>query len=170
MIKLYVMNGVQQGQSYDLQGETITLGRAPENDIQIKDDHISRKHLKIVRKGKRFFIVDLGSKNGTLLNGEKVVPGKECEIREGDPISLGKTLVVIGEGLPGEEKPALDSANITTELDAAQIRIPAQDRPMTHFKNMELLYKVSTVLMDSLNITEILDRVMDSLFDLLNVN
>ena len=167
MIKLYVMNGVLQGQSYDLQGETITLGRAPDNDIQIKDDHISRKHLRIARKGKRFFIVDLGSTNGTLLNGEKIVPGKECEIREGDPIALGKTLVVIGEELSGEERPALNSANITTEIDAVQIPIPAQDRPMTHFKNMELLYKVSMVLMDSLNINEILDKIMDSLFDLL---
>ena len=68
MTKLYVMNGAQQGQSYALQGKRTTLGRSSDNDIQIKEDHLSRKHLKIIRKGNRCFIVDLGSTNGTLLN------------------------------------------------------------------------------------------------------
>ena len=167
MIKLYVLNGAQQGEAYALKGETTTLGRAPDNDIQIKDDLISRKHLRIIRKGDRCLVVDLGSKNGTLVNGEKIVPGKECEIRERDGISIGKTLVVIGEGLSREEKSTLNSVNITTEIDAIQFPIKGQDRPMTHFKNTELLYKISTVLMDSLNINEILDKIMDSLFDLL---
>ena len=40
MIKLYVTNGAQQGQSYDLKGETMTLGRAPDNDIQIEAKQI----------------------------------------------------------------------------------------------------------------------------------
>ena len=108
MIKLYVMNGAQQGQSYALQGETTTLGRASDNDIQIKDDHLSRKHLRIISRGNRCFIVDLGSTNGILLNGEKIEQGKEFEVGEGSPIVVGKTIICLGEELPGDDRYSAD--------------------------------------------------------------
>jgi signal transduction histidine kinase/CheY-like chemotaxis protein/putative methionine-R-sulfoxide reductase with GAF domain len=56
---------------------------------------------------------------------------------------------------------------MTTEIDATELHTPSQDRPMTHFKNMELLYRVSMVLMGSLDITEIFQKILDHMFDLL---
>ena len=168
MIKLYVINGAQKGQSYGLQGETTTLGRSPDNDIQIKENHLSRKHLKIITKGNRFFIVDLGSTNGTLLNGEKIVPGKEFQVGEGSPIVVGKTIICLAQALPEDERYYADLADRTKEIAMEEeADIASEARPMTHFKNMEFLYKVSTILMGSLDVNEIFQKIMDHMYDLL---
>jgi signal transduction histidine kinase/ActR/RegA family two-component response regulator/pSer/pThr/pTyr-binding forkhead associated (FHA) protein len=127
----------------------------------------SRKHLKIHKQNGQFFIEDLNTSNGTLLNGERISPGEKFEVGEGHPITVGKTLMVLGEAPVEKEKPTLNFGNITTEIDSTQLLTPTQDRPMTHFKNMELLYRVSMVLMGSLDITEIFQKIMDHMFDLL---
>ena len=168
MIKLYVINGAQQGQSYALKGEITTLGRSSDNDIQIREDHLSRNHLRIIARGNTCFIVDLGSTNGTLLNGEKIEPGKEMEVGEGSPIVIGKTIVCLLESLPEGDKYSVDSVDRTKEIameDEADMN--HEPRPMTHFKNMEFLYKVSMVLMGSLDVNEIFQKIMDHMFDLL---
>ena len=168
MIKLYVMNGAHRGRSYALKGETTTLGRSSENDIQIKEDHLSRKHLIIIARGNRCFIVDLGSTNGTLLNGEKIEPGKEFEVGEGSPIVVGKTIICLGEALPGDDRDSADLVERTKEIAMEDEEdIDQEPRPMTHFKNMEFLYKVSMVLMGSLDVNEIFQKIMDHMFDLL---
>jgi signal transduction histidine kinase len=128
---------------------------------------VSRKHLKIHKNNGQFFIEDLNTSNGTLLNGEKISPGEKFELGEGHPITVGQTLMVLGEALSEKEKSALNFGNVTTEIDATEFPSPPQDRPMTHFKNMELLYRVSMVLMGSLDITEIFQKIMDHMFDLL---
>lgn len=73
--------------TYNFTGKQITIGRLPENDIVIDNLSVSRKHSVIhsVRSG--YVVRDLGSKNGTLLNGEKVEQG---ELHDGDTISIGK--------------------------------------------------------------------------------
>jgi pSer/pThr/pTyr-binding forkhead associated (FHA) protein len=167
MLKLYILNGPQRGRSFDLETNTTLLGRSPENHVQIKDRGASRQHLKIHRKNGQFFIEDLNTSNGTLLNGDRIIPGEKFEVGEGHPITIGKTLIVLGEPLSGEVRSNLNFANMTTEIDATELYIPTQDRPMTHFKNMELLYRVSMVLMGSLDITEIFQKIMDHMFDLL---
>ncbi len=73
--------------TYNFTGKQITVGRLPENDIVIDNLSVSRKHAVIhsVRSG--YVVRDLGSKNGTLLNGEKVEHG---ELKGGDTITIGK--------------------------------------------------------------------------------
>ena len=51
MSKLFVLNGQEKGATYDLAEQVIFVGRAPDNHIQLKERHVSRRHLKIVRKG-----------------------------------------------------------------------------------------------------------------------
>lgn len=65
---------------------TITLGRAEENDIVLSDPTVSGKHAKIIIKQDKYFIEDLGSSNGTRVNGKLVT---KKEIYEGDDIKLG---------------------------------------------------------------------------------
>jgi signal transduction histidine kinase/ActR/RegA family two-component response regulator len=167
MLKLYILNGPERGQSFDLEAETTLLGRSPNNDIRIKDVGASRKHLKIHRKNGQYFIEDLNTSNGTLLNGERISPGEKFEVGEGHPITVGKTLMVLGEAFAEKGEHISNFGNITTEIDATELPTLPQDRPMTHFKNMELLYKVSIVLMGSLDVTEIFQKILDHVFDLL---
>ncbi len=168
MFKIYIMNGPQRGRSYDTQSDTIYLGRASDNDIQIEDNYMSRKHLKIFRKNHRYFIVDLGTKNGTFINDKKIGPGEVFEVEQGTSVRAGKTIIRIGEGFSEHEKDIPHFGTPIEHSDTEDMDLPNDmGRPMTHPKTMELIYNVSNALMSSLNITEILNTIMDSLFKLL---
>lgn len=95
MVKLFILNGPNQGRSFDLKRGAIHIGRSPDNDIQIQDYSVSRKHLKIFRRDDKFLIEDLKSTNGTLLNGERINPGAKFDVKEGYPIKIGKTIICL---------------------------------------------------------------------------
>src|SRR5438128_9997430 len=66
-----------------------TLGRHPTNSIQLLDKIVSKEHCVIERRGPQLILRDLGSLNGTYVNGERVVG--ERPLRHGDDIALGST-------------------------------------------------------------------------------
>ncbi|HEX2993910.1 MAG TPA: winged helix-turn-helix domain-containing protein [Anaerolineales bacterium] len=71
--------------------QTVTrLGRAVENEIVIVSKRASREHAHIRRDGRRVFLDDLGSTNGTFLNGERVLGS--VQLRDGDEISVGEVV------------------------------------------------------------------------------
>jgi pSer/pThr/pTyr-binding forkhead associated (FHA) protein len=109
MIKLYVLDGPDKGKAFELQGDTIRVGRSPDNHVQLKDAYVSRGHLKILRRGNRLFIQDLESTNGSFLDGEPISPGIECEVREGIPIMIGISVICLGQGCLEEVKAFIDS-------------------------------------------------------------
>ena len=67
-------------------GQTLVIGRLPECDITINDASISRRHAQIVRHGDAVSITDLGSTNGTTVNGSKV---QRSIVVSGDEIGVG---------------------------------------------------------------------------------
>jgi len=167
MTKLHIIHGPGQGRSFELDNDTIYVGRSSDNDIQIKDNSVSRKHLKIVKRDDRFFIEDLKSTNNTFVNGEFVIPGKEFKVEEGVPITVGKVLISLGEMTEEDTIVIKDSDDLSDEFASTGFYRAYKDRPMTTSKNLELIYKVANVLMQSLNITELFEKLMDYLFDLL---
>ncbi|MGB9780510.1 FHA domain-containing protein [Caldanaerobacter sp.] len=66
--------------------EVTSIGRSDECDIVIESPYVSAKHALIRKKGKRFYIEDLNSTNGTFVNGKRV---KVARIKSGDIITLG---------------------------------------------------------------------------------
>src|SRR5690606_23476714 len=66
-----------------------TLGRHPNNSVQLLDKIVSKEHCIIVQSGNDFILQDLGSLNGTFINGERVAG--ERLLRDGDEIALGST-------------------------------------------------------------------------------
>jgi hypothetical protein len=64
----------------------LTLGRAPECELVFADDTVSRRHALLVLREGRWFLKDLGSSNGTLVNGRQI---RDAEVRPGDRICLG---------------------------------------------------------------------------------
>jgi hypothetical protein len=68
-------------------GVRLVVGRAPNCDCVVPEDSVSRRHLELWRDGGRSFLRDLGSRNGTRLNGMRV--SGRVEVRAGDRVSLG---------------------------------------------------------------------------------
>jgi pSer/pThr/pTyr-binding forkhead associated (FHA) protein len=73
----------------------LTLGRRAENDIVLPVSSVSREHAQIRWRFGRFVIYDLGSRAGTLVNGE---PVSECVLHPGDIVTLSTVKLVYGEG------------------------------------------------------------------------
>jgi hypothetical protein len=76
------------GDRVPLSEETITVGRLPESTIVLADPNVSRKHAEIRPRGSTFVVVDLGSTNGTRINGIRVT---EHELADGDEVAFGNT-------------------------------------------------------------------------------
>ena len=83
-----------EGRTQQELGEHNTLGRHPANTHQIIDRIVSKEHCHIDYEGGRWLVKDLGSLNGTFVNGEKV---KTHALRHGDEISIGSTRIVFRE-------------------------------------------------------------------------
>lgn len=82
---------VQEGDSpktqWPLAKSSIIIGREPESDVQVNDRQVSRRHAEIIRTAQGYTLRDLGSKNGTFLNGEPVSHEPQL-IRNGDSIGI----------------------------------------------------------------------------------
>jgi len=166
MTKLYIIEGSDKGRSFELRQGAIYVGRSPHNTIQIKDSAISRRHLKIRKKEDRFFIKDLRSKNGSYVNGIQIESDTEIEISEGDPIVIGMSVICLGRGCLENVMPFLDSIEISREVKKDH-GFQDQDRRMTVHKNMELIYKVSDAIKESIDLHEISEKILVCLLDLL---
>jgi pSer/pThr/pTyr-binding forkhead associated (FHA) protein len=112
MNKLYIMEGPDKGRSFEIEGDTLYVGRSPSNHIQMRDRTVSRKHLKIDRRSNKYFIKDLESKNGTYVNGEQITPLTEIEINEGHPIVIGMSVICLGKGCLELVRAYLDSIDV----------------------------------------------------------
>jgi signal transduction histidine kinase len=91
---LFVIQGADQGKRFELNARTIGLGRDTSNTIRVLDHEVSRRHAEIRRVDDSFRLVDLGSSNGTYLNGKAV---DQVPLRSGDQIRLGQTVILFDE-------------------------------------------------------------------------
>jgi pSer/pThr/pTyr-binding forkhead associated (FHA) protein len=79
------------GDRVSLGEDPVTIGRLAECDIPLADSNVSRRHAEVRRQDDHFVIVDLGSTNGTRINGAGV---KERALNDGDEITIGSTTLV----------------------------------------------------------------------------
>lgn len=92
MTRLTVRRGPDPGTVYKLADEIVTIGRSPHNTVVINDDQISRIHVRLVRAGPDYELHDLGSSNGTFVDGQRITTSRllppACLIELGDSITL----------------------------------------------------------------------------------
>ena len=74
-----------------LEATTIVLGRSSSNDLPLDDPSVSRIHAKIVRRDDGFYILDTGSKHGTLVNTRRI--SEPTRLQAGDQILVGRTIL-----------------------------------------------------------------------------
>jgi hypothetical protein len=93
--RLVVRRGPQPNQVYELNKDIVTLGRDVTNDITINDPEVSRHHCRFTRGGGGFTMEDLGSTNGSFINGQRLTGARP--LSSGDTIGLGETVILIYE-------------------------------------------------------------------------
>ncbi|MEJ5186747.1 MAG: FHA domain-containing protein [Candidatus Geothermincolales bacterium] len=88
--RLVVSAGSGKGRkvSHPVQGGVV-IGRAPDCDVVLEDEFVSNYHAKIYLLGGRFYVEDMGSTNGTFVNGRRIT--SPLELRGGDVIQVGRT-------------------------------------------------------------------------------
>lgn len=104
-----VIQGEEEGREIELITDEISIGRGADNDLVFPDIACSRRHALIEKKSGTYFIHDLGSGNGTLVNGRRI---QQVELNDGDEIHVGST--VLQFNLPGESEHAGYSAGTVT--------------------------------------------------------
>ena len=83
--------GPRMGELRALDKEEVTIGRSPDCELWIEDSTISRRHFKIEVKNNSARIIDLGSTNGTYVNGVKI---EICVLNDGDKIQISKDTIL----------------------------------------------------------------------------
>jgi len=76
---------------FEITGQSMTMGREPDNDIIVENLLVSGYHARIDPAGREYILTDLQSKNGTFVNGERVTSTK---LKDGDQILVGKHTIV----------------------------------------------------------------------------
>ena len=76
---------------FELTGQSMTMGREPDNDIIVENLLVSGYHARIDPAGREYVLTDLQSKNGTFVNGERITSTK---LKDGDQILIGKHTIV----------------------------------------------------------------------------
>jgi len=108
-VKLVVLGGKHPGQEIAVQGPEFLVGRAPECKLRPNSDMVSRRHCLICVAEGRATIRDLGSRNGTIVNDQKITG--EHELRTGEKIKIGplEFEVQLSTSVSGKKKPKVRS-------------------------------------------------------------
>jgi adenylate cyclase len=175
-------------QTFELkQGVTQVVGRAPTSDVPVFDPTISRRHAELVTNDEGVAVKDLGSSNGTFLNGSRV---ETCTVAAGDTITFGKVqfkLQAIG-AVPQAAAPVKDAAGPPPGATIVR-QLPVRNTPGTAFQaiksgeqaavssaedkvrqKLAMLLEVSTELGRAVSSDAILQKIVDQAYKVLTVD
>lgn len=90
-------SGPTPGVTFPLDGDQLTIGRDSSNAVAINDAEVSRKHSRLSFQGGKYVIEDLGSTNGTFVNGQRLAG--PVVLKAGDVVSLGEQIVLMYDAI-----------------------------------------------------------------------
>jgi pSer/pThr/pTyr-binding forkhead associated (FHA) protein len=93
-------SGPTPGSVYSLEGDQLVIGRDASSGVAINDAEVSRKHARLTFQGGKYVIEDLGSTNGTFVNGQRVT--SSVVLKSGDVVGLGEQIVLLYEALSAD--------------------------------------------------------------------
>jgi phosphoserine phosphatase RsbU/P len=144
----------------------VTIGRSRESDIFLPDQWLSRHHAEILQRADGYYVLDLQSKNGTLLNGQPVKD--ERRLREGDVITLGEHSLTFCTEEGEEEVVEPEGTRVFSVRELSDINTkPAIDPAELQRQNrvLSILSKAASELVVHRPLKELFDLVLDLLFE-----
>ena len=161
----------------DIDAEVLKIGRSSKNDVNLSFDlSLSRFHAEVSRRNGRYFVADVGSRNGTSLNGKPV--SKPEELQVGDRITLGETTILFAADqeprVALEDVPSLpaDSSTMTIPLEDILSSPPSPvSQPQSPAKRdaesrtLAVLTRAGMELINYRPLDEVLEVIMDLVFE-----
>jgi len=120
--RLVITKGKQQGQEFKITKTETYIGRSSDNDIRLHDWFVSKKHAMILRQGQNFFIKDLKSWRGTMVNGKFT---RESSVNDGDTLQFGSTIMTFH--ITPEEEVLKITGRVPKELVEAEEQYEAEE-------------------------------------------
>lgn len=187
----YLLANVQGNQRFELpSGRSLVLGRAITSDIAVIDPTISRRHaeLEVVEDGVR--VRDLGSSNGTFINGARAEDGT---LRPNDSVSFGKVVFQLKKveptRSPRQPPPSPPGGTIVREIAVTgtgssvltslspggttamgQLRVEGEGEDQRQARKLSMLLEISQALSGEFDLDRILATVADMTFEVMNVD
>ena len=181
MASLFVIQGADQGKRFELSARPMALGRDNSNPIRLHDNEVSRRHAEVRPIDEESYkVVDLGSANGTHVNGQQV---DQAPLRPGDHLRLGKTVMLYSEG-PGQQDRELTRrvdllAKASPEDRSAIVRsIPAGDGSRVldapgpagewlkvRLANLGVMYQATQAISHILDLDALMPQILRLVFD-----
>ena len=93
--QLIMRTGPTPGAAFTLEGDQMSIGRDSTNEIVINDAEISRRHARLTFQGGKYVLEDLGSTNGTFVNGQRLAGPRV--LKAGEVVSFGEQIVLVFE-------------------------------------------------------------------------
>jgi signal transduction histidine kinase len=169
-----VLQGPDKGRRFELPDQAALVGRES-RALPLSDNTVSRRHAELVPTDDGWILRDLGSSNGTYINGLRVT--NRYQLKLGDQIRVGRTLMVFGSQ-PGVQRGRGGDVNLAGEevgMDASIMHtVPSNDDSMVlavpepaaaAIGNLKLLYQLGAALGSSFDIQQVLEVVMDLVFE-----
>lgn len=119
-------SGPTPGVTFPLDGDSLTIGRDSTNAVAINDAEISRKHARLMFQGGKYVLEDLGSTNGTFVNGQRLAG--PVVLKPGDVVSLGEQIVLMYDAIASDA-----GATIAVSRKAVQPSPPAYSAPQQSY-------------------------------------
>ncbi len=120
-------SGPTVGRTFPLEFPELTIGRDISNQIPINDAEVSRKHVRLTLKNNGYVIEDLGSTNGTFVNGQRI--SGAVQLKAGDLVAFGENVVLMFEANFDPDATVLSSKankdNLETMIASAPVPTPA---------------------------------------------
>ena len=189
MPRMVVLRGAGRGRSFEVL-DRATIGRLPSNTIHLPGEKISRRHAQIVQEGGRYFISDVGSRNGVLVNGR--MAGR-AELASGDRVEIGDAVLLFeldeahdyptqqieGElepDKPTSAEPALFSEDATASAEkfVRSVDVAAEnedadvlfERLREANRKLKALHDVSDALHETFDPHEMMRKLLDVVLDI----
>ena len=177
----FVMQGRDKGKRFELDAERLFLGRDPNNDIQLNDTEVSRRHAEVQRSDERYVLTDLQSSNGSFVNTERI---DRRELKNGDRVLLGKTLMIFtaAEGRSAvnmvhdvdiiglnRAQPESQILKSVSQSEGSKLLGPADASESPWLararSNLQVMYRTALAVSHTLDIDQLLQRIMELIFE-----
>jgi serine phosphatase RsbU (regulator of sigma subunit) len=176
MYRIHVVPADGQAFDYPFEGDSVTVGRSSASDLVLADKFLSRQHARLFLRDGAVMVEDLGSRNGTLLNGTPIQQPTRVEM--GDVIKLsGSVLSVQDDEHPSSASGRNIDLGHTVFKDASDLMQSASSIGTTTIKGeaalrnyadrLRMMNEVHQALNESLGLDELLEMILDRVFDLL---